>query len=211
MTIDAPELFLQYKEWGQLRTVPFPKFSLPDDRAFWNFCVSNSDTTLRFERESDGEVRLMPPSGSETGKANGYILANLFNWNDSRDEPGYVFDSSSGFALPNGAIRAPDVAYVEKSRYDALTDDEREHHAPLAPDFVVEVMSPFDRLTNLQSRMSEYMTSGVRLGWLIDRRERTVYVYRTGQVAQMLTGVNMVSADPELPGFVLSLERIFPI
>ncbi len=209
MTTDAPEIFLQFTEFGQTRAVPFPKFYLPDDRAFFEFCVSNAGTTLRFEREADGEVRLMPPSGSATGRANAYILAQLFNWNESRGESGYVFDSSSGFVLPSGAIRAPDIAYVEKGRFDALTDDEREHHAPLAPDFVVEVMSPSDRLSTLQAKMNEYLANGVRLGWLIDRRNHTVYVYRPNGAVESLINVESVSAEPELSGFVMSLDRVF--
>ncbi|MBC7805494.1 MAG: Uma2 family endonuclease [Akkermansiaceae bacterium] len=208
-TTEAPELFLQVTEWGETRTVPFPTFTLPDDRAFFEFCVANADTTLRFERNADGEVRLMPPSGSETGKANGYVLVELALWNRMHGEPGYVFDASSGFKFPNGAIRAPDVAYVEKSRYDVLPLSERELHAPVAPDFVVEVMSPSDRLPRMRAKMEEYKTNSVRLGWLIDRKNRTVYVYRPGTAAETLPDPATVSADPELPGFVLTLERVF--
>jgi Uma2 family endonuclease len=130
-------------------------------------------------------------------------------WNRSEGEPGYVFDSSSGFRLPNGAVRAPDVAYVTKERFEALSPDERANHAPLAPDFLVEVMSPSDRLSDLKAKMKEYAANGVRLGWLINRKKCTVYVYRPGQAAQELTDVDTVSADPELPGFTLPLERIF--
>lgn len=208
-TTEAPELFLQVTEWGETRTVPFPTFTLPDDRAFFEFCVANADTTLRFERNADGEVRLMPPSGSETGKANGYVLAQLFKWNEANGEPGYVFDASSGFKFPNGAIRAPDVAYVEKSRYDALPLSEREPHAPVAPDFVVEVMSLSDRLPRMRAKMDEYKTNGVRLGWLIDSKNRTVHVYRPGATAETLPDPERIVADPELPGFVLPLDRVF--
>lgn len=209
MRTDAPEVFLQFTEWGETRAVPFPKFYLPDDQAFFEFCVANSDTTLRFERDTDGEVKLMPPSGSETGKANAYILVELALWNRANNEPGYVFDASAGFLFPNRAVRAPDIAYIEKARYDALTDDEREHHAPIAPDFVVEVMSPSDRLSAGQAKMDEYMANGVRLAWLIDRRNRTVYVYRPGTATEVLVEAASISADSELAGFILTLERVF--
>lgn len=209
METSAPEMLLQVTEFGKTRTETFPRFYLRDDQAFFEFCVANSESTLRFEREADGEVRLMPPSGSETGKANGCILARLFIWNEANGEPGYVFDASSGFRLPSGAVRAPDIAYVQKSRYDALTKDEREHHAPVAPDFVVEVMSPSDRLGTVQSKMKEYMENGVRLGWLIDRRNRTVSVYRPGQDAQTLPDPEAVSADPELAGFTVRLAPVW--
>lgn len=209
MQPDAPEIFLQFTEFGQTRSVPFPKFNLPDDRAFFEFCVSNTDTTLRFEREADGEVRLIPPSGSATGKANAETLAELHIWNRHKGRIGYVFDSSSGFVFPNGAVRAPDIAYVEKSRFDALTDDEREHHAPLAPDFLVEVMSPSDRLNASQAKMDEYLANDVLLGWLIDRRNRTVYIYRPGRAMESLVEAEAVSADPELPGFSMPLDRVY--
>lgn len=209
MLPDAPEIYLQVTEFGETRLEPFPRFHIPDDQAFFEFCVANGHSTLRFERESDGEVRLMPPSGSETGRINGEILTELNIWNRQSAILGYTFDSSSGFLLPSSAVRAPDVAWVEKSRYDALTDDQREHHAPLAPDFVVEVMSPSDRLTNLQAKMDEYISNGVRLGWLLDRKNRTVYVYRPGAEAVPHHDPTTLSADPELPGFVLDFSRLF--
>ncbi|MBC8139753.1 MAG: Uma2 family endonuclease [Fibrella sp.] len=189
--------------------MPSPTFTLPDDRGFFEFCVANADTTLPFERNADGEVQLMPPSGSETGKANGYVLVELSLWNRMNGEPGYVFDASSGFKFPNGAIRAPDVAYVEKSRYDVLPLSERELHAPVAPDFVVEVMPPCERLPRVRAKTEEYKTNRVRLGWLIDRKNRTVYVYRPDMAAETLPAPTTVAADPELPGFVLSLDRVF--
>ena len=112
-TAEAPER-------GETWTLPFSPFYVPDDRAFFEFCAANDDTVLRFEREADGEVRPMPLSGCESSRVNVEILAQLSLWNRTNNEPGYVFDASSGFKFPNGAIRAPDVAYVEKSRYDVL-------------------------------------------------------------------------------------------
>lgn len=204
-----PEVFLQYQAFGEWYSVPFPPFYLKDDLAFFDFCQDNAHSTLHFERESDGRVHLMPPSGSETGHVNADILTELSIWNRQQGEPGYVFDSSSGFQLPNGAIRAPDVSYVVKARYDALSDFERTHYPPLAPNFVVEVMSPSDRLGNLQTKMHEYSDNGSSLGWLIDRRNRTVYVYRPGEPVETHTGILSLSAEPELPGFTLSFARIF--
>ena len=189
---------------------PFPKFYLPDDRAFFEFCNANSDSTLFFEREPDGEVRLMPPSGTENGRINAVFVGELALWNRANGEPGYVFDASTGFTFPNGAVRAPDVSFVAKARYDALTEEEQAHHAPIAPDFVVEVMSPSDRLPKQQEKMREYVANGVRLGWLVDRKTRTVYVFRQGAAMETLTNADTVSADPALPGFALSTARVFP-
>ncbi|MBC8140228.1 MAG: Uma2 family endonuclease [Armatimonadetes bacterium] len=209
MITDSPLLVARFPGLDYELSEPFPKFYLPDDRAFFEFCNANSDSTLFFEREPDGEVRLTPPSGSETGRANATILGLLFVWNMQNGEPGYVFDAPTGFTLPSGAIRAPDVSYVAKARYDALTEDEQAHHAPIAPDFVVEVMSPSDRLPKQQDKMREYMTNGVRLGWLIHRKTRTVHTFRQGADMETLADVATV-ADPELPGFTLSTARVFP-
>jgi len=210
MITDTPLLVARFPGFDHEFAEPFPKFYLPDDRAFFEFCNANSDSTLFFEREPDGEVCLMPPSGTETGRANATILGLLFVWNTQNDEPGYVFDASTGFTLPNGAVRAPDVSFVAKARYDALTKDEQAHHAPIAPDFVVEVMSPSDRLPKQQAKMYEYRANGARLGWLIDRKSRTIYVFRPGAEMETLVGAATITADPELPGFALDTARVFP-
>lgn len=209
-TTDAPTVEILFTNGRERQALPFPKLYLPDDGEFLRFCAGFESNSLFFEREATGEVTLMPPSGSNTGRANGMVFGNLFVWNRAQGSPGYVFDASSGFKFPSGAIRAPDVAYIEKSRYDALTEDEREHIAPIAPDFVVGVMSPTDRLARSQSKMDEYMANGVRLGWLIDRKNRTVYVYRPG-TSEPETYVDpaSVAAGPELPDFVLDLRPVF--
>jgi Uma2 family endonuclease len=209
MTANAPEVLLRFPRIGEEVTISIPRFYLPDDRAFLEMCRNNAHSGLWFEREANGEVRFMPPSGSETGRINGFILLRLGSWNEEQGEPGYVFDSSAGFRLPNGAVRAPDVAFVKKERYEAIPPEQRENHAPIAPDFLVEVMSPSDRLSDLKAKMKEYVANGVGLGWLIYRKKRTVYVYRPGQAAQELTDVDAVAADPELPGFLLPLDRLF--
>jgi Uma2 family endonuclease len=113
------------------------------------------------------------------------------------------------FVLPNGANRSPDAAWVRADRWNALTTDEQEAFAPLCPDFVVELMSPSDRLAETQAKMDEYVANGARLGWLIDRKNRTIHVYRPGRPVEILPDPASVSGDPELPGFVLDLRRIF--
>ncbi|GAB4453761.1 MAG: Uma2 family endonuclease [Armatimonadaceae bacterium] len=209
MPTEEPQVFLHYKGQDDTFSVPFPPFYLRDDAAFYDFCQDNGRDSLRFERDSDGRVRLMPPSGTETGRIQALILMRLAQWNEAQEQPGYVFDASAGFRLPNGAIRAPDISYVRTERYDALSEHEREHYAPLAPDFVIEVMSPSDRLRDLQGKMEEYAAHGVSLGWLIDRRNRTVYIYHAGQEPLREVEPSSLSAEPELPNFELSLDRVF--
>jgi Uma2 family endonuclease len=209
MQTAEPRLVYEIEEWGKIRQVPLAPFYVRDVKAFFDFCQDNGQDTLRFERDPDGRVRLMPPSGSKTGFVNAFIVSNLNTWNEAQENPGYLFDSSAGFQLPNGAIRAPDASWVTKGRYEALTREQQEGFPPLCPDFVVEVMSPSDRLTTLKRKMEEYKANGARLGWLIDRKRQVVHIYRPGQVAQEIRNPTEVSGDPELPGFILPMARIF--
>jgi Uma2 family endonuclease len=182
-----------------------PVIDLTDDQ-FFEFCQINRD--LRIERTATGELLIMSPTGSETGGSNFELSGQLFNWT-KQDGTGKGFDSSSGFTLPNGATVSPDISWVKLERWNALSKEQRTTFAPIVPDFVVELRSPSDSLKDLQKKMQQYMDNGVRLGWLIDRKQRRVYVYRPGVAVQQLDNPETVSGDPELPGFVLNLEEIW--
>jgi len=145
---------------------------------FYQLCEENPD--LKLERNANGELIVMPPTGGETGKSNSTANAQIWTWND-RTELGEVFDSSTGFTLPNKADRSPDVSWVEKARWAALTPEQKDKFIPLCPDFVIEFLSLSDRLTKTQGKMQEYMQNGCRLGWLINRKKREVEFYRPGQ------------------------------
>jgi Uma2 family endonuclease len=182
-----------------------PVIDLTDDQ-FFEFCQINRD--LRIERTATGELLIMSPTGSETGGSNFELSGQLFNWT-KQDGTGRGFDSSTGFTLPNGATVSPDISWVKLERWNALSKDSRAKFAPISPDFVVELRSKSDTLKDLQKKMQQYMDNGVRLGWLIDRKQRQVYVYRPGVPVQQLDNPETVSGDPELPGFVLKLEEIW--
>lgn len=182
-----------------------PVVNLTDDQ-FFEFCQINRD--LRIERTAEGELLIMPPTGSETGGSNFELAVQLGNW-IKQDGTGKGFDSSTGFTLPNGATVSPDISWVKLERWNALSKDSRAKFAPIAPDFVVELRSKSDTLKDLQSKMQQYMDNGVRLGWLIDRRARRVYIYRPGVAVEQLDNPETVSGAPELPGFVLKLEEIW--
>jgi Uma2 family endonuclease len=177
-----------------------------NDHEFFAFCQLNQD--LRLERTSDGDLIIMPPTGGVTGKRNFMLIALFGRWVE-KDGTGVGFDSSTGFILPNGAKRSPDLAWIKKSRWEMLTEEEREEFPPLCPDFVVEVRSRSDALDALQSKMEEYLENGAQLGWLIDPEERNVYVYLRGQKVRILANPETVSGEPVLPGFLLTLERIW--
>jgi Uma2 family endonuclease len=125
------------------------------------------------------------------------------------DGSGVGFDSSTGFVLPNGATRSPDVARIRRSRWESVAREQRERFVPLCPDFVVEPRSPFDVLDDLRARVQEYMDNGCQLGWLIDPVERTVCIYRPRTPVECLGDPPVVSGEPVLPGFALDLRAIW--
>src|SRR5215475_5417934 len=145
------------------------------DEQFFELCQLNRD--LRLERTSQGDLVIMPPTGGETGRTN-FELTVLFGHWVHVDGTGVGFDSSTGFTLPNGAKRSPDLAWVKRERWEALTAEQRRQFPPLCPDFVLELRSPSDALATVQAKMQEYLDSGAQLGWLIDPIEKKVYIYR---------------------------------
>ncbi|WP_445172696.1 Uma2 family endonuclease [Microcoleus sp.] len=173
---------------------------------FYQLCEENPD--LKLERSANGELIVMPPTGGETGKRNLTAGAQLWTWNE-QTELGEAFDSSTGFTLPNKADRSPDVSWVEKSRWSALTPEQKDKFIPLCPDFVIELLSPSDSLKKTQEKMQEYMENGCRLGWLINRKKREVEIYRPGQDVEVLQSPLTLSGENVLPGFVLNLQKIW--
>jgi len=182
-----------------------PAFDMSDEQ-FYEFCQQNRD--WRIERTAEGELIIMPPAGWKTGSRNALINASLTMW-ALQEGTGIAADSSTGFDLPNGATRSPDAAWVTRSRLAALTEEQKEKFLPLCPNFVIELRSPSDRLKAVQEKMQEYLDNGAQLGWLIDPLDRRVYVYRPGVVVECLDNPTTISGDPELPGFVLDLSRIW--
>ena len=173
---------------------------------FYDLCRINPNWKL--EREATGDLVIMSPTGGETGARNADILIQLGLWNQQKS-PGIVFDSSTGFHLPNGADRSPDVAWVKKERWQGLSLLEREKFPPLAPDFVIELMSPTDNLSDAQTKMIEYQLNGVKMGWLINRRLQQVEVYQLGKEREVLTKPKSLSGDPILVDFRLNLTNFW--
>jgi Uma2 family endonuclease len=175
------------------------------DEQFFELCQKNRD--YRFERTASGELLIMPPAGSDTGRRNIKIAAQLEIWSQ-KNNLGVAFDSSAGFKLPNNADRSPDASWVKRERWDALTPEQQETFAPLCPDFVVELRSKSDSLKALQTKMQEYMDNGARLGWLIDRKNQRVEIYRQGRDVEIVQSPAALSGEDVLPGFVLDLKDI---
>jgi len=176
------------------------------DEQFFNLCQLNPD--YRLELTATGELLIMSPTGSESGNRNAKLTQQLGNWSD-QDGTGIDFDSSTGFKLPNGAQRSPDAAWLKLTRWNQLTPDEQTRFAPICPDFVVEIASPSDSVPFLQAKMQEYIENGASLGWLIDRQNRLVYIYRPQTVVECLENPVTVSGDPILPQFTLIMQKIW--
>jgi Uma2 family endonuclease len=176
------------------------------DEQFFQLCQNNRE--LRFERNANGELIIMPPTGGETGNRNGRLNQQLFNWTDA-DGTGIAFDSSTCFKLPNGADRSPDASWIKLERWDALTDEEKQKFPPICPDFIIELLSPSDSLKTTQEKMKEYIDNGVRLGILINRKSRQVEIYRPGKEVEVLNSPATVSGEDVLKGFVLNLGMIW--
>ena len=164
---------------------------------------------LRLERTAAGVLIVNPPTGWETGERNSSLTGQLYRWYEDYGSLGKTFDSSTGFVLPNGAIRSPDASWVSQARWDAVSPDPKEGFANICPDFLVELRSVSDSRSALQEKMQEYMQNGARLGWLIDPQNRQVEIYRPGDATEVLTNPTELSGEDVLPGFVLALNRIW--
>jgi Uma2 family endonuclease len=150
----------------------------------------------------------MPPTGGETGRGNAKITSRFVVWNE-QDNLGEVFDSSTCFRLPGGGDRSPDVAWVQRSRWDALTPEQQRKFPPICPDFVLELLSPSDNLLTTRQKMQEYVSSGIKLGWLINPQDKQVEIYRPGQPVEILQSPASLYGETVLSGFMLNLAWIW--
>lgn len=181
----------------ELRTLHPPRYREFDDDFFYALCQANETTKL--ERDANGNIILMPPTGTETGRYNAELSIEIGIWN-RRTKRGYTFDSSTGFKLPNSAVRSPDVAWVSQERWAVLSEADRQGFAPICPDFVVEIRSNSDELKVLKEKMEEYRDNGCRLGWLIDRTGKQVFIYRANGSIEIRQGATVtLSGEDVLP------------
>ena len=174
------------------------------DEQFYQICINNPEISL--ERNPQGALIIMPPVGGESGSSEIELGADLTIWN-RQSKLGKVFSSSTLFKLPGGGNRSPDAAWVELSRWIALTPEQRQKFPPIAPDFVMELRSRTDDLAMLQAKMQEYLNSGVRLGWMFNPQEQQVEIYRQGQPKETRLLPTELSGESVLPGFLLRVER----
>ncbi len=194
-------------EYGLSKFVlQFRPFLNMDDDQFFDFCQANRD--VRIERSKDGEIIIMPPTGSETGERNAEITMQLRIW-AKKNKQGKSYDSSTGFILPNGATISPDASWVLKKRIEKFTAKQLQKFLPLCPDFVIELRSASDLLKDGQAKMKEYIENGARLGWLIDPKNKRVSIYRANGEVEILENPQSVSGEDVLQDFELDLTEIW--
>jgi Uma2 family endonuclease len=183
-------------------TVDLKQVHLTEEQ-FYQLCISNPE--LNIERNAAGGLILMPPVGGDSGNREMGLGGELYLWN-KQTNLGKVFSSSTVFKLPGGGDRSPDAAWVELSRWQALTPEQRQKFPPIAPDFVIELRSRTDSLETLQAKMQEYLDSGVRLGWLFNPQDQQVEIYRQGEQKEVRSLPTLLSGETILPGFELQVD-----
>lgn len=176
------------------------------DKQFENICRKNRD--FRIEFTAEGKLIIMPPTLPDTGWRNTNLTTDVNNW-ARKDKTGIVFDSSTYFTLPTGARRSPDVSWIKRERWESLSEKGRQTTSRLVPDFVIELRSSTDSVKTLQAKMREYIENGVRLGWLIDPKNRKVYIYRTNGETETLQNPETLSGEDVLQGFELNVREIW--
>ncbi|MDV3002045.1 MAG: hypothetical protein N5P05_003651 [Chroococcopsis gigantea SAG 12.99] len=170
--------------------------------------LSSLNRDLKFELTREGQLVIMPPTGGETGNRNFELYLDLGNWN-RRYGLGKAFDSSTGFQLPDGSKRSPDVSWITLPRWNSLSLEQRKKFLPLCPDFVVELVSENDSVENTRLKMQEYIDNGCRLGWLIIPATKTVEIYRQDRSSEILSSPLSLSGEDVLSEFTLNLETIW--
>lgn len=191
----------------------FEKYNLPlylpdkeemTKEEFLRFCAANSH--LRIERDENNQILIMPPVFGETGRKHVKIVSAIDIWNTETNS-GVVFDSSTGFDLPDGSMRSPDASWVKREKWEKLTDKQKNSFVPLAPDFVVEVLSTADRLADGRIKMNTWIENGTQLGWLIIPKNQYTFIYRADGTVDKITGFDKkVSGENVLPDFEFDLS-----
>jgi Uma2 family endonuclease len=197
----APEFYAD----GVVLRMPWSESQGKGDE-FARLCAENRKANL--ELNADGSMLVMHLRWAITSARNVQLCGQLWEW-DKEEELGVSFPSCVAFTLPNGAVRSPDAAWIEKSRWEGLSEADQERFPPIAPDFVVELMQSSDDSFRLREKMNEYIANGVRLGWLIEPDEKWIDVYRPNQEIVRIEGAQSIHGDPVLPGFVLELAKIW--
>jgi Uma2 family endonuclease len=193
-----------------LNEIELPVRLRPDppmtDEKFMRFCAANE--SMRFEREANGEILVMSPGGFSTSVMNSLITTLLRQWAEA-DGRGIATGPDGGYTLPDSSVRAPDAAWVSLKKVKSLSEEEKARFAPICPDFVIELRSPSDKLSDLHEKMEQWISNGVEVGWLIDPKEKSVTIYRPGDQPEHLAHPTSVQGTGPIAGFELVMSRVW--
>ncbi|HLN04613.1 MAG TPA: Uma2 family endonuclease [Bryobacteraceae bacterium] len=173
---------------------------------FYDLCVANPD--VRMELTAKGEIIVVPPTGGETSNRNNELARQLGNW-ARRDGRGRAFDSNAEYLLPDGSALSPDASWIDRERLASLTREQKRKFPPVVPDFIVELVSPSDRLSAVRKKMEAWMANGVKLGWLLDPDRHTAHIYRPRREPEKLIEPPVLKGEGPVAGFVLDLADIW--
>ena len=176
------------------------------DKQFWRLCADNPE--LKFELSATGELAIATLMLPDWGRKNSDLNFQTAIW-ARKDKTGIVFDSSTIFTLPNGAKRSPDVSWLRREKWEAVSEKMRAKWSKFVPEFVIELRSLTDALAELQAKMREYIENGVLLGWLIDPKNKQVHIYRANGEVEILDKPKTILGEDVLSGFELNLREIF--
>jgi Uma2 family endonuclease len=205
MVLEAAKSGNERKQKVEYLTLKLPDGGFSDDQ-FYEFCQLNDN--LKIERNSKGEIIILALTGGKTGNRNAELNAEFVIWN-RREKQGFVFDSSTGFKLPNGATYSPDLAWISKERWTALSEEQKEKFVPLCPDFVIEPISSSQDVDSLEDKITEFIDNGCRLAWLIDPYDKATYVYRPKVPVEIVPFDRELHGGKVLDGLKIKLADIF--
>ena len=183
-----------------------PSLQNMSDDEFFNFCAQNKKT--RIERDENHQIYIMPPVGNDSSAQNSLLTFELVSWN-KKHKKGIVFDSSAGFFLPDKSMRSPDAAWISNERWMAISAEEKSKFAHITPDFIIELMSNFDRLNHLKKKMEKWIENGVQLAWLIVPQTQQSFIYRKNKSIEIVNSFDeKLSGEDILPEFILDLKEL---
>ena len=188
-------------------TIP-PNINVFSDDELYAFCLANPE--LRIERDETGHIIIMPPTGLESSFTNGELFGEVRNWN-RQTKAGRTSESNGGYTLPDTSMRAPDVGWISKERLMSVLPEELKKFAHVCPDFVIEVRSESDNLTELKAKMGKWIKNGVRLGWLVDPQTQATTIYRPDREPETKPFAETLSGEDVLTGFTLNAAQVLEL
>jgi len=175
------------------------------DEEFFYFCQQNPD--MKFERTASKQIIFMAPTTADTGNQNFNLSGEFYIWN-RKEKLGYLFDSDSGFTLPNSAVRSPDISWIEKEKWEEFSIEDKQSFTKVCPDFVLELMSKSDSFNDTKNKMVEYIENGAKLGWLVNPKERKTFIFKPESETRAVSFDEILDGEEVLKGFTLQVSEI---